>query len=125
MKLAEILEGFDNDQDTFIKAVDAELLKLMDENPDFVYPNSNTGPGRTCFYDRGPSGDAEKCAGCIFGQALQRLGWSNKAEMQEGKSIVAMSVNYCPGVCAPMYWPRIQGLQDGGDAWGTLRRFIP
>jgi hypothetical protein len=99
--------------ENFVKAVNNELRKLADENPQFVY-NPN-GVGR-CQYN-GPARDVSDamvgpdCKGCIFGQALQRLGWDDSEEMG-----VFQPINELIPEC-PSYWNGIQQDQDRGKTW--------
>lgn len=119
----------------FVSAVDEELLKLMEEQPDFQYSNgrnapvSNTDPDKIilCRYD-GPRSDGygklygPECDGCIFGQALQRLG-VEKQYMNKVINIHSMFYNqkYEP----PFYWTDIQHSQDNGEKWGELKKYLP
>lgn len=104
-----------------IDAVDAELTKLIDKNPDFIYTDIGG-----CFYHTGPKGGEGKCSGCIFGQAFQALGvpknnmvlWGGLINSKQGKNLP--TYNYS----IPDYWIKIQREQDSGENWGSLKEII-
>ena len=105
-----------------IEQIDNELLKLMNEQPNFTYTDgSPTG----CFYTKGPSTNPQKCNGCIFGQAFQKLGISKDTlEELENDYIGAAKADWLPEEI-PDYWGQIQTAQDAGNRWGHLKRFLP
>lgn len=118
------------DRDDVVELVDAELRKLMDEQPEFVYtfvdPNTSRPKISGCYYDRGPSDDPDKCSGCIFGQAFQRLGIPR--ENLDEFSVTnftgdGTSISDFPK--GPEYWGRVQTLQDAGAKWGYLKNYLP
>jgi len=67
--LRPLVNKFDSIE-KFISEVDRQLLKLIDENPSFVY---NPNKSKYCEYTIGCYKGPE-CDGCIFGQAFQRMG---------------------------------------------------
>lgn len=116
--------------DGFVAAVDAELLRLANEKPDFIYRLRGTSKG-ACSYD-GPCRNiynaellGPECDGCIFGQALKRLGWNDEEELAAEMQINSL-VNYyvngrtsaLPSDNCPDYWRDIQISQDKGHSWG-------
>ena len=116
--------------DTLVEVVDQKIRELCSESPDFQY--NPFGQRCGCFYD-GPSrltrdgktvATGPECSGCIFGQAFQRLGWDDKAQMGYGGSIEAMAFGIM-GTKAPHYWPTIQIEQDEGAKWGKLLEHLP
>lgn len=118
MKLREIFENYSSDGE-FVKAVEQELLKLMEEKGDFVY-----GDGKSiCSYNKGPANDPDKCSGCIFGQALQNLGWDDKEELDMDGYIDEVCDNLLD-YDVPEYWVEIQKEQDTGSSWGELKHYL-
>lgn len=118
MKLLDIVNKFDS-RDSFIKAVDVELLKLMEENPDFIYSD-----GSGCHYNSGPNSNRDLCNGCIFGQALQNLGWSDIGELCSGLYIGDLFYEECNMFEVPEYWSEIQSDQDEKFPWGELKEYL-
>ena len=117
MKLDEIVKKYPTPDD-FTKAVEEQLLLLAKEHPDFKYNTS--GYTVTCRYD-GPAtigGEivGPECKGCIFGQALQNLGWDDKAEMRSGATIDGL-VYWLDNQQQLMKWRSIQNEQDTGKTW--------
>lgn len=116
MKLLEIREKFNSDKE-LINAVDEQLKKLMTNNPGFIYSEG----GEDCKYNSGPASNPDLCSGCIFGQALQALGWDDIKEMDFDLNISCLLETYLERkVSVPMYWYKIQESQDSGIAWGKL-----
>lgn len=97
-----------------VKLINRKLIELSDENPEFVYSDGNRG----CNYNSGPSNDPDSCDGCIFGQALQRLGIS-KEELDIRSYIDSIAVSKGMSL-PPRYWREIQFKQDSGTPWGNL-----
>lgn len=120
MNLKEIIG-----QGNFATRLNSKLLELMDKNPDFVY-----GQNKSCYYNRGPGGNPKKCNGCIFGQALQNMGWDNKEELSfkgylsellyefVGEDILRIDDYHID--C----WFNIQNDQDNGCTWGSLKQYL-
>lgn len=122
MKLSEILAKF-NDATAFIKAVDEQLLKLIYGNLDFIYNPDGRG---FCSYNTGAPESNSDCTGCIFGQALQALGWSHIGELNSPETVAGllnpeMTAAYGEGCVVPECWIKIQYSQDSGKSWGYLR----
>ena len=105
-----------------VKQIDDELRKLMTEQPDFRYASGHAG----CFYHQGPTGDSERCDGCIFGQAFQRLGITKETLKNECTSNRIAKLNE-PWLTdeKPEYWTAIQSHQDNGQPWGSLLHLLP
>lgn len=122
MKLKEVVQKFETTE-LFISAVNEQLKKIMKENPKFIY-NEEIG-SCNCFYNRGPTNNPYKCKGCIFGQALQNLGWSDSEELDCIGNINILFINYCYLGCIPNYWEKIQSMQDIGSNWGSLLEYLP
>lgn len=128
MNLDQVFKSYSSESD-FIAAVNAELIKLCEENPEFVYAETSEsvcsycGPA-TCFDLKQIGPD---CNGCIFGQALQKLGWDDKDELTFVGSIATLLNDLVTSyiVSTPSYWLEIQGRQDSGTKWGYLRKYIP
>ena len=137
MKLKEVIEKFSTEKE-FIDAVEVELLKLIKDNPDFRYQEIEktkdwtldqflnteeyiSAPG--CRYNSGPSDYPGKCTGCIFGQALQNLGWSDNVELNRILTIEDLFDIYAQ-FKVPSSWKTVQELQDNGCPWGLLNKVI-
>lgn len=120
------------DRDDVVQLVDAELRKLMDEQPEFVYRDDSASSG-PCHYDKGPGGNPDKCCGCIFGQAFQRLGVPRdqldgmgiRKFLYGTKSLKWMETTIARFPNAPQYWRQIQSGQDHGRRWGDLKYLLP
>ena len=116
----------DKYKDQFFSVVEDELRRLAKENPDFVYnptrvscgchyngPATITNDNGKTFVQVGPD-----CKGCIFGQALQNLGWDDKEELEFGESIYDLIPD-----CST-YWDLIQYYQDTGKTWAEAVSFL-
>jgi hypothetical protein len=95
-----------------VKELIAEVRRIAAERPDTVYRQPSTSCG--CFYEKGECTDGS--VGCIFGQALNNLGYpvTGTASID----IIARSrfVGNCLVILA---WCReVQNVQDGGLSWG-------
>jgi hypothetical protein len=123
MKLLEVVQKFETTE-LFIAAVNEQLKKLMEENPEFIYNDS--GSGVSCYYNRGPDHNPTNCKGCIFGQALKSLGWNDYDELDCQQNITGLF-----RICVdfdfsyPSYWLDIQADQDIGHKWGDLLKYLP
>ena len=121
MRINEIINKYESPE-AFIKAVEEQLLLLAKEQPDFRYNTS--GVQATCRYnapavrhvrgsDRIPAGP--DCKGCIFGQALQNLGWDEQDELNTSSTI--------DSILSPIrsirlaVWRDVQTAQDNGKTW--------
>ena len=88
MKLSEIVKSF-NFQREFAQQLIQEVLNLAKKYPNFIYNPTRKG---YCVYN-GPAKDIDEkivgpeCKGCIFGQALQNMGWNDLDEMKSPSSI--------------------------------------
>lgn len=122
MKLKEVVQKFETTE-LFIIAVNKQLKKLMEENPKFIY-NDSIGLAY-CFYNRGPNNNPDKCKGCIFGQALQNLGWSDSDELCFIGNINRLFIEYSYFPIIPRYWQKIQVMQDACSNWGSLLEYLP
>ena len=126
MKLAEIIEKLG--KAGFVTEVENQLRKLAAELPDFRYAPlraaEDTGAGSVCSYN-GPARTLDgvqvgpDCNGCIFGQALQLMGWSDAAEMASKVSI-AQLCRLVASIDAPDRGRTVQAGQDGGKQWGEV-----
>jgi hypothetical protein len=88
MKISEVILSNGTQLDFFEK-LRKEVVRLADENPDFRY---NTSDHVVLCSWNGPAIDGNKlagpdCKGCIFGQALQNMGWDDEDEMNKTNSI--------------------------------------
>lgn len=122
MKLKEVVQKFETEE-LFISAVNEQLKKLMEENPKFIY-NDGIDIGY-CFYNQGTISNPDKCKGCIFGQALQNLGWSDSDELDFIGNINCLFIKYSYFPTIPRYWEKIQVMQDTGSNWGSLLEYLP
>lgn len=106
-----------------IEQINNELLKLMNEQPDFRYTDAQP---EGCYYTMGPTSDPLRCNGCIFGQAFQRLKISKKTLKEDLRYqyIRAAKADWLPKEI-PEYWGKIQTAQDTGTPWGKLKSFLP
>lgn len=104
------------------KEIDLALYQLMQEQPNFVYPNKeNDG----CFYNQGPQSDPKKCSGCIFGQAFQLLGMDPSSWTPDSQGhITELQADFLSNH-RPHYWTVIQTEQDQGTPWGKLTTYLP
>lgn len=95
-----------------IEQVIAEVRRLADEKPDFVYPRP---PGGSCKY----TPDNEQ-PGCIFGQALSALGWRFALPEIEGHGIAGalQRLNIDTPPRQTRWCAEVQIAQDGGQPWG-------
>lgn len=122
MKLNEIVEKYPTPDD-FIKAVEEQLLLLAKEQPDFRYSTSEelvtcryNGPATLTDLQGNKSLAGPDCKGCIFGQALQNLGWDDAGELRSGATVdylldhLVLSSNL-------LMWRSIQNEQDRGKTW--------
>lgn len=98
-----------------------EVRKLASEHPATVYPG--IGDKNSCFYDKPDCGPG---TGCIFGQAMQRLGVSLddlaglQNEAQDGSKYIRVvmdrhSIEYTS--VEGSWCMQVQQNQDVGRAW--------
>lgn len=99
--------------ESFFSVVEDELRRLAKANPNFRY---STQCGVYCKYN-GPAMKINKqqagpdCKGCVFGQALQNLGWDDEDELDLSVPIHVL-IEGCP-----RSWADIQKYQDIGHTW--------
>jgi len=134
MKLSEVIAKYSS-EDEFISALKTEVIKLGTENPDFIY---NPGfKGTYCSYT-GPSYDENwsdesgwvktsigpECKGCIFGQAMQNMGWNSSDEKLAGPITYVLK---CQGieVSKVQMLLEVKKNQDSGASWGeAIKRLL-
>lgn len=124
MKLAEVYRTYESSE-AFVLAMDVELRRIMEANPDFVYqPDPDTGA--RCSYRRGPSNDPDRCCGCVFGQAFRAIGASDLLGLDTcgSANISGVIRHFCDFEC-PKYWTRIQDKQDAGSKWDECLKHLP
>jgi hypothetical protein len=117
MKLKEIRDYYGNE---FLQAVYDEIVRLAKENPTFTYaPKEVPYEYRACFYNRG-SKVGPSCEGCLVGQALQRLGWSDKIELDFFGDVQNLFASYLGPLTGPIMVKisNAQSMQDYGKPWG-------
>jgi hypothetical protein len=121
MKLAEIRSQFESDL-SFLTKIKEKVQTLAVENPDFIYNSNSIGQ---CYYNRGPEGGKES-KGCIFGQALQNMGWNDSDELESRDSIayildVDANVKGCVSKTENSIYlnilSEVQTNQDHGKSW--------
>ncbi len=118
--------------DAFISVVEEQLKLLASEQPDFRYNTS--GDVVSCSYSEGasrysttkeraePAGP--ECSGCVFGQALARLGWDDETEKKSNKTIDQLMEDFAE-IEVPLYWNKVQSGQDYGTTWKEAVDRIP
>jgi hypothetical protein len=105
-----------------------EIRTLASEQPDFVYHNEagKVGPGVTCNYRHNRMGDPNHngTAGCIVGQALDRLGYvvPGKYEGSSALEVLAAGLDLNVDNRAAAWIVEVQQHQDKGEAWGEAVR---
>lgn len=142
MNLKQIVDKFESHQ-KFLIELKKQVLKLANENPNFVYnPNYEQNKAskiRTkCKYNGPVVSVNEKneiqevvgpdCKGCIFGQALQNMGWTNEIQMNSVYNIRVILRNFA-GVFQSEFndqndillysFRETQDLQDSGNSWSN------
>jgi len=127
MKLKELYLSFPSNKD-YCEAVKNKIKELVDKNPDFRY-NPLHDPfstkGNLCRYNKGVKGGPE-CNGCIFGQALQALGWDDPEELSyicDIGTLHEIFIQELPNkVSIPVSWVVAQKYQDTGNTWAASTR---
>ena len=122
MRLSEVVAKHG---DQFVPVVEAELKSLASEKPDFVYKDK--GVAGSCRYNS-PAMDGDKvvgneCTGCIFGQALQNLGWSDQTELGYICPIQSL-LRDTAGILTPSRWREVQAEQDSGSTWSHAVSYL-
>jgi len=124
MNLKEVVAKYPNNK-AFFKAVKVELKKLATEKADFTYfsPKTKDYNFIGCKYDSGPDCAKSRCSGCIFGQALRKLGWTDKDERSR---VATISQLFEDKVCmdVPKYWSMIQTMNDNNKPWGKFLKYL-
>lgn len=106
--------------EAFIVAIETELRKLAEEKPDFQY---KTVPRNGVCHYGGPCRNGSEllgpeCSGCIFGQALQRLGWNSMIEMEFVTPIADLCGRFIgENIRIPQSWVTLQQCQDSCEPW--------
>ena len=129
MNLQEIKNNYNSTTEFFQTILD-ECVKLAQENPDFVYNPRKTSGGclynSPCVYCVGEEGGDQEygpdCSGCIIGQALQRMGWSDEKELSSVELVDGLLKHFIDTVESTQILDRlliIQMAQDGGDSWAS------
>lgn len=114
--------------ENFKSVVETELRRLATELPDFIYCTDGLGE---CLYNGPPAEIAGEVRsnppskGCIFGQALQALGWDDVVEMAYGGSVSELFMNYASNFIPPFDWRRVQTAQDNGNSWSYAIQKLP
>lgn len=114
------------------KVIALEVKNLAKSNPNFryVYPE-HVDEMCKCSYN-GPAikpGSNEivgpECEGCIFGQALQNLGWSNPVELTSIWQISTLidDTDWIHPLTST--FSKLQQRQDGGNRWGDVISEVP
>lgn len=136
MKLKEIRDQFPSG-DAFLKAVHKEVIKLAAEQPTYRYCYTGNmackynGPAAPLHYldHVNPRPDETTCdinaKGCIFGVALQRMGWADTEELNTLALIKDLMMEllddnfvYEEHRIQLDALQRIQNKQDAGMTWG-------
>ena len=97
--------------------VQAEIRKLAQEQPDFVYKRPESSS--FCLYVHEAS-DGSKTPGCIVGHALHRLGFSfDELEIggTAGEALHRLGISDWDKDTV-VWITRVQGEQDTGIPWG-------
>jgi hypothetical protein len=131
MNLQQIASQFPSCDD-FVKALIQEVIKLGKEKPDFKYTNSAAS---VCFYN-GPAKvynnstqeyeiTGPECKGCIFGQALQNMGWDDEKEMKLRVDIEDLLYScVSEELKVPEQLLLVQRTQDVGPSWGDCIKLL-
>lgn len=92
---------------------------MATERPDNVYlPGANRGePDFSCSYDDGECSDGT--VGCIFGQALDQMGF-DLSDVSEGVRVseAMRQLGITFKSCHELWCDRVQENQDKGTNWG-------
>jgi len=104
-------------KENVIELVEEQLVKLMEESPNFVYSDYEKNGSVPCNYHCGPMDNEDSSEGCIFGQVFQRLGISKEELKGCWGGIGQITCRYFK---CPDSWKLIQFNQDRGMSWGTL-----
>ena len=121
--------------ENFVTELECQVLKLAQESPDFVYNPSGqsatcsyTGPARARVTDVDDAAYTQvaigpECSGCLFGQALQRMGLDFKEvcydlQMSCLRDLLGFGFHYD-------YLQKVQEKQDTGKSWGEAIKLIP
>jgi hypothetical protein len=129
MKLAELHQKYDSTT-SFLLALKDEVVKLAKENPTFKY---TTELYAGCSYNKRATKKGNfvgpDCKGCIFGQALQNMGWTNDEEMNSSATINVLLPRYIKGVDFSKFdiileFKEIQFQQDNTASWSEAIKYF-
>lgn len=121
MNLKQLVEHYGG-CDKFIVETEKRLRQLAQEKPDFIYQPIRNGEHKICYYDRGAS-NGPKCSACLFGQALQQMGWNDTAEMSVIMPIRQLLYDLAQ-TSVPMSWSSMQRAQDRGNTWANVIKLL-
>ena len=119
MQLKELVAKHPTD---FRLVVETELRRLAAASPEFVYCIDASA---SCKYNGPPvphgGGPSLSVAskGCIFGQALQNLGWDDATELTLSSSSDYLFESIARDFTVPQNWTAVQNRQDLGDTWSA------
>jgi hypothetical protein len=129
MRLKQLIAKY-NDVDLFLANLLIEVQSIAEKNPEFVYSNHMSAK---CNYNGPATGDDDEvvgpeCSGCLIGQGLQALGWSDAEELfyfgdfinlmnDIGELEFDCSASNEDSLSVKIY--RIQVMQDAGHSWGA------
>jgi hypothetical protein len=124
MNLKEVI-GKHSSVNEFADSLNAEVIKLGTENPDFIYNTAYRKLDAQCYYNGSAKSKSNvniilgpECKGCIFGQALQNMGWDDDYEMKSDKTISALLADFGETSFNFYYLNPVQMNQDAGQSWG-------
>jgi hypothetical protein len=111
-------------KDVTIAQVEKALREVANERPNFVYNDSSGG---SCYYHKPPdvrhpaSSKASGCetheSGCIFGEALKKLGFT-EGDLKDMTDSIAVEWDLVYATNPPRSWSLVQQCQDNGYTWG-------
>lgn len=104
-----------------------QVLKLAEENPDFVYLDQGFEDVIGCSYLGASLEDHTEGVGCIMGQAMTALGVSDD-DLYAWEGLPIGTILNKPGLFSDvkdcsferktLFFERVQSSQDMGVAWG-------
>ena len=121
MNLREVVAKYPSNR-AFFLAVKGELIKLAEKKKNFTYATEKDH-AYGCSYNKGPASSPKRCSGCIFGQALKKLGWTDEKERNEVCTIQELFGYYC-NIEVPKYWSKIQNMNDACHPWGSFLKLL-
>jgi hypothetical protein len=123
MKLAEVYQKYDSTTD-FLLTLKNEVVKLAEGKPKFKYTTESYAG---CFYNKRATKNGiytgPDCKGCILGQALQNMGWTDDEEMNSSATINVLLKRYIKSVDFSEFnivleLQTVQSQQDHTASWG-------